>query len=210
MATEKEQNKVVKSTAKKTNVNKTGKKSVKKSNTSSKVQDKKVTFDRSLAPVAMVQQAFGLTDKSEKKEENLKHMPYLTGVNDDSTNYNAEYLVDKVKKFFKEVDAEKPDYQNANYADAALLAKAIVTCTPNYVFAIVHIVREMIKQTLTAVKAGLYFPLIKNGNVVKPCHDSFYIERFISRATQVLKSDEYTIVAKGPYFVFGWVDDQNA
>lgn len=209
MATKKEQNKVVDTSTTKAAVSKeTKKKNGSNKKDSSKSNKKVKTFDRQMSPVEMVKFAFNIDSKTEEGKKNLAKMPFIKGVNDKGTNYNVEYLVDGLKKFFTEVDTTKANYEDANYADAALLAKAIVTCSPEYVYAMSIIVREMVKQTLAAVKAGLYHPLISINKVVKHSFDHVYIDRFISRASQILQSDEYTIIAKGPYFVFGWVDCQ--
>jgi len=167
-----------------------------------------IKLDRGSKPIEMIKQAFELKPGSKSAKENLEKLPYIKGINENTNKFDASFLCSKVKSFIKDID-DDTDYQALSYADAALLAKAIATTQHEYMTTMAIIVKEMIVQTLAAVKAGKYFPLIKNGKEVEYAKDKMYLDRFVSRASTVIKSDAQTIVTKGPYFVFGWVDDQN-
>lgn len=129
--------------------------------------------------------------------------------------YNAGFYADKVKLLQKKITdeaikkAEKAAVEGTeikptkdDYTKVALLAKSIVTCAPEYAPAIAPIVKQLIEETITAVELGEYKPKDGKGDITDP----YAIERFISRAKALLKTDSRTIIMKGPYFVFGWVD----
>lgn len=165
-------------------------------------------LNRGLTPVEMIKDAFDLNGKDEEVAKVLKKMPYMTGIQEERRDYDACFLVDGINKFLPQSEDSVKNYQDVSYADAALLAKAIATTQIEYTGIMATLVKAMVQQTLAAVKSGAYKPLVKNGGDVYPETNQVYIDRFISRASALLKSDVYSIVNKGPYFVFGWVDDQ--
>lgn len=119
---------------------------------------------------------------------------------EDELKIKVEKAEAEGKKFNRKADY-KPEYSRV-----ALLVKSIVTLEQGYAPALAPIVKQMILETIAAVEVGEYIPLNKEGEI----QDQLLVSRFVSRAKSLLHADDYTICMKGVYFVYGWVDDNDA